>query len=214
MYCSKCGSELPPEAAFCSKCGSRVWQQPGGVTTQTERSNPPGGMGQNGSSTWTPPQEPDLGYTRIFGYKKSTIIFLVIMDVISVLFLSWLCNKIEDISYFGSYDGVLALLMIVMIFYVIFSGYQIFKQTRIKLEVGANGINGTAGVGFQWFLFSSTSEVMISYKDIDNVGTFMDANDPSAGIKILSDGTWYHFSIENGKEAFDLIRQRWQAARR
>lgn len=212
MYCSKCGSELPPEAAFCSKCGSRVWQQPGGVTTQTERSNPPGGMGQNGSSTWTPPQEPDLGYTRIFGYKKSTIILGAIMSVIFVFLLSWLYHKIEDISYYGRYDSALTLLMIFIVFEIIFSIYQLVKQTRIKLEVGAGGINGTAGAGFQWFLFSSTAEVMIDYKDIDDICGFM--NDPNAGIKILSNGSYFYFFVENGKEAFDLIQQRWQAARR
>lgn len=250
MYCSKCGSELPPGAAFCSKCGSHVWQQPNKPSRAVEpqqQSNPtpynatPGSAGQNeASSRFSPPRPSnpnpfgstpgsmgqnhchspsvshveDSGYTRIFGYRKSMVILGVILETVFVFFLWWLYDKIENRVGFGYRDDVLKVFIIATIFSIAFFGYQTFKQTRIKLEVGGNGINGTAGVGFQWFLFSSTVEVIISYKDMDNVSTFMDTNDPSAGIKILSNGTWYHFSVENGQEALELIRQRWQAAKR
>lgn len=40
MYCSKCGSELPPGIDFCPNCGSRV-EQPSGAA-QPKRSNMPG----------------------------------------------------------------------------------------------------------------------------------------------------------------------------
>jgi DNA-directed RNA polymerase subunit RPC12/RpoP len=34
MYCLKCGSQLPDDAAFCSKCGART--NPSGQTSQTQ----------------------------------------------------------------------------------------------------------------------------------------------------------------------------------
>ena len=40
MYCSKCGSELPPGIDFCPNCGSRV-EKPSGAA-QSKRSNMPG----------------------------------------------------------------------------------------------------------------------------------------------------------------------------
>lgn len=212
MYCSKCGSELPPEAAFCSKCGSRVWQQPGEVTTQTERSNPPGGMGQNGSSTWTPPQEPDLGYTRIFGYAKVNVVLDIVFTSIFLIFIFWFCNEIEDISYSGRYDGYIALLGLLIIAEIILAVYRIIHTTKIRLEVERDRIDGRGKVGIAGSIWGTTRDVVLSYKDVDSVEPSM--GNPDAAIKILSGGEWYQFSVENGKEAFDLIRQRWQAARR
>src|SRR5882672_11790928 len=37
MFCLKCGSQLPDDAAFCSKCGAKT--NSSGLTTQTQSNN-------------------------------------------------------------------------------------------------------------------------------------------------------------------------------
>lgn len=50
MFCSKCGSEIQPEASFCSQCGSKSAQVPEKipesptVVTVREEDRPSGGM--------------------------------------------------------------------------------------------------------------------------------------------------------------------------
>ena len=257
MYCSKCGSELPPEAAFCSKCGSRVWQQPDvpnravqpqqqsspnpysaapSSTGQNETSRrffPPrpgnsntfggtrGGMGQNHVYTPSVSQTEDLGYTRIFGYQKATVILNVILEMIFVFFMWWLYVKIENRSYFGYYDDALALLMIMIIAYIIVSVYQNYQEVKTKIEVGPNGISGRGRIGsvLGWLRLGPTKDIMISYKDMDDVQTSMtkaamSINNINGDIKIFASGNWFYFHVENAKEAFDLIQQRWQVAKR
>ena len=257
MYCSKCGSELPPGASFCAQCGSRVWQQPDGpnqAAQPQQQSNPnpysaapysagqnevssrfspprpgnpnpfggmPGGMGQNHSYAPSVSQVEDSGYTRIFGYQRAIVILNVILDVIFVFFMWWLYVKIENRSYFGYYDDVLAFLMIIIIVWIMVSVYQNYQEAKTKIEVGPNGISGRGRSGnvLGWLRLGPTKDIMISYKDMDDVQTSMTKQDMSINningdIKIFASGTWFYFYVENAKEAFDLIRQRWQAARR
>ncbi|MBM6938046.1 zinc-ribbon domain-containing protein [Pseudoflavonifractor phocaeensis] len=339
MYCSKCGSELAPDAAFCANCGSCVWKphsmSNGSVQSQQSNPNPygaapdragqnevsnrfspprpdnptpysgtpgstgqnevssrfspprpdnpnpfggmpgsagqnevssrfspprpdnpnpfggtpgstgqnevssrfspprpgnpnpfggmPGGMGQNHSYAPSVSQVEDSGYTRIFGYQRAVVILSVISDVIFVFFMWWLYVKIENRSYFGYYDDVLAFLMIIIIVCIMVSVYQNYQEVKTKIEVGPNGISGRGRSGkvLGWLRLGPTKDIMISYKDMDDVQTsipkqLMSINNINITgyIKIFASGTWFYFHVENAKEAFDLIRQRWQAARR
>ena len=248
MYCSKCGSELPPGASFCAQCGSRVWQQPDGpnqAAQPQQQSNPnpysaapysagqnevssrfspprpgnpnpfggmPGGMGQNHSYAPSVSQVEDSGYTRIFGYQKSNIILNIAFTVVIVFFLSWFRNEVEKISYFDRYEGVVGVLGLLIIVEIALAVYQVIHTTKTRLEVEQDGISGRGKVGIAGFIWGTTKDVALSYKDMDGVEPFM--SNPNAAIKILSRGESYYFSVENAQEALDLIRQRWQAARR
>lgn len=188
MFCDKCGTHNPENAAFCKKCGSKLPKNPKipvRSVKAAERTAPPRSQG---------------GRRQLFTTRKTSRAYLIINLigdlVFNSLFASFCIMKGEELMSTYVYRSEGAALQKLSIFLIIYAGLSLLYHImvfRTYADVFEDRIVGTGMQGIQSKSFDlrfdqlngiSTSKGFLSIES--GSGVFLVINTPAGNYKILT----------------------------
>lgn len=188
MFCDKCGTQNPENAAFCKKCGSKLPKNPK-IPVRTvkaaERTAPPRSQGRR---------------QQLFTTRKTSRTYLIINLfgdlLVNSLFASFCIIKGEELMSTYVYRSEGAALQKLSIFLIIYAALSLLYHvmvSRTYADIFENRIVGTGMQGIQSKSFDlrfdqlngiSTSKGFLNIES--GSGVFLVINTPAGNYRVLT----------------------------